>query len=332
MRSATARALSLGILLVAGCKPDPFRPDAGPPDAPDIDAPEYPWWTPEPGEIRDWDIQLAKTPFDVMATKRAMYIVDLFDAVPAATMLDYGDAMPLTVPAGVHAGAIAQLKNTTPPTLVVCHVNTGALRLNEPDAMKYPGYQANPPDDPATPAPGSVIGWSVGGDPAERYIDIRPAARTKVLPLIEKRFDLAKSSGCDAILAAHNEALIIETSTGFPAVGIDGNKSWMEALAAAAHARILSIGIRNSVPQSTDVDAQAFDWTLIERCGEDGMCNLQRAFLNQHKAVFAVDYTVDVDGNATDQTNLCTKQAEGMIAGGIIKTPALDSTPPVRCP
>jgi hypothetical protein len=329
MRSATARALSLGLLLLAGCKPDPFRPDAGPPDAPDIDAPEYPWWTPGPGEIRDWDIQLAKTPFNVMA-KRAMYIIDLFDAVPAATTLDYSSGM-LTVPPGVHAGAITQLKGTTPPTLVVCHVNTGAVRLSDPDAMKFPGYEANPPDAPALPAANSVIGWSIGGEPGERYIDLNAEARATVLPLIEKRFELAQKSGCDAILAGNNGALI-SSSTGFPTVDIDENKSWMEDLAAKAHARTLSIGIRNSVMQSTDVDAQAFDWALVERCGEEDMCNLQRAFLNQHKAVFAVDYTVDINGDPTNQTNLCTNQAEGMIQGGIIKTPALDSTPPVGCP
>jgi hypothetical protein len=327
MGSASARALSLGLLLVAGCKPDPFRPDAGPPDAPDIDAPEYPWWTPEPGEVTNWDIQLAKTMFNVMA-RRTMYMIDLFDAVPTATTLDYGDGMPLTVPAGTHAGAIATLKGTMPPTIVVCHVNTGALRLTDPDAMKYPGYQANPPNNPAMPAPGSVIGWSTGSDPAERYIDIRQGMRATVLKLIDKRFELAERSGCDAILAAHNEALILGTSTGFPTVVIDENKSWMEGLAGKAHARIRSIGIRGSVMQSTDVDAQAFDWTLIEGCGEADDCDQQRAFLNQHKAVFAVDYTT---GDPTQEARMCMNQTDQMIRGGILKSTALDSSTYKSC-
>jgi hypothetical protein len=200
MRSATARALSLGLLLAAGCKPDPFRPDAGPADVADPpDAPEKPWWTPEPGEYPDWDIQLDRTQFDV-TTRRGVYVIDLFDAVPAPTMLDYGDGTPVMVPAGVHATAIAALHATTPRTMVVCHVNTGAIRLDrEPDAVKFPGYKPTPPgvpNNPTTPDAGSVIGWSImGGDVNERFIDISPAARSAVLPLIGKRFDLAKQIG-----------------------------------------------------------------------------------------------------------------------------------------
>src|SRR3954463_10476443 len=122
MRSDSVRALILGSALVAGCQPSPQRPDPAPP-----------WWQPAPGEAADWDIQLAATPFDISAA-RAMYTLDLWDAVPAATTLDYGDGAPLAVPAGKHPGAIAELHARTPPAIVVCQIGTGAIRLTDPDA------------------------------------------------------------------------------------------------------------------------------------------------------------------------------------------------------
>src|SRR5262245_11033617 len=102
MLSAPARAL-LALALVAGCKPEPHYNDAQPPDA------GNPWWSPKPGEAADWDIQLKAMNFDVSMT-RAMMVIDLWDAVPAATMLTYADGV-LAVAAGVHPMAIGTLKS-----------------------------------------------------------------------------------------------------------------------------------------------------------------------------------------------------------------------------
>lgn len=339
MRSATARALSLGLLLAAGCKPSPHRPDAQIDAPPEIDAFQPAWWTPEPGEILDWDIQLARTPFDVTTTQRAMYMIDLFDAVPEATMLDYGDGGPLlTVPAGAHATAIAQLHATTPRTFVVCHVNTGAIRLDDPDAMKFPGYAANPPNRPTTPATGSVIGWSTSDtDLDERFIDTGLAARSKVLPLVDKRFELAKQIGCDAVAASHNDAVAYEGSSGghgFADITPEVIETWAAEMTTRAHTRVLSVGVRNARQQTIDAEVAVYDWALVDRCGEqDGDCELQRPFINLHKAVFAVEYTLDQDGNPNNPDIVCGRHGgAAMITGGIIKTAALDSTPPMRCP
>ena len=95
-----------------------------------------------PGVARNWDVQ-STAPFDLTAP-RAMYDLDLWALVPATTMLDYGDGDPVTVPAGVLAGKIAELHARTPRTVVICHVDTGAIRLSDPDARKFPGYEASP--------------------------------------------------------------------------------------------------------------------------------------------------------------------------------------------
>src|SRR5262245_5849317 len=182
------------------------------PEAPDaaVDAAPAPppapaWWQPRPGDARDWDIQLA-APFD-LAAPRAAYDVDLWSVVPAPTVLDYGDGAPITVPAGAQAGAIAALHARTPRAVVICHVDTGALELDRPDAAKFPGYSAKLTACPAgAPTAGSAIGHSAGG-PRECYLDVRAASRPSFAPLVWKRLDLARQIGCDAVDGDRNDML-----------------------------------------------------------------------------------------------------------------------------
>ena len=109
-------------------------------------------------------------------------------------------------------------------------------------------------------------------------------------------------------------------------------ESWGSDLTTRAHDRELSIGLWNSPQQGIDVDAQAYDWAIIERCGERDECDMQRPFLNQRKAVFAIEYTIDDDGNPNTSAVVCGRLTTAMITGGIIKTAALDSSSYMRCP
>jgi hypothetical protein len=345
MASVPARALllgSLGFVLGAGCKPDPFRPDAGPPR----DTAPPPWWQPNPGEAADWDIQLA-APFDV-SMPRAMYTIDLWDAVPAPTMLDYGTGTPgpatVTVPAGALAGKIAELHARTPATIVVCHVGTGAIRLDDPDAVKFPGYvasPASPPNRPTPPAAGSVIGWSITvDDPNQRFIDIHESTRSIVAPLIGKRIELAKTIGCDAIAAEHNDLPIYEIDKGGPGHGFSPVPfteyvSWSNELSSRAHDLKVSIGQRNGTGLETDATSLAYDWLMVDRCAEYNLgCAAARPFLNKRKSVFAIEYYKAEDEVSDNNTTaLCGELTFRGIEDGIIKTAELSSVPTVtRCP
>lgn len=329
MRSERYRGLilgfGLGLGLVAGCKPDPHRPDAAPP-----------WWKPAPGEAADWDIQLAKAPFDVSAP-RVMYTIDLWDAVPAATTMDYGDGAPVAVPAGAHASAIATLHGRAVPAIVVCQVGTGAIRLTDPDAKKFPGYEASPPNRPSMLAAGSVIGWSISNaDPDERWIDIHEASRSKVLPLIQKRIDLAQAVGCDAIAASHNDIIGFQGTPGhgFADVAPGELASWATELATRIHDLRISFGIRTSASQAVDATpTSVYDWLMTERCGEYQDCALAQPFLNARKAVFEIEYTLDQEGNPNAAAaTLCREVTRARIEDGIIKDVALSSASYERCP
>jgi Glycoside-hydrolase family GH114 len=313
---------------LSGCGGGGSTPAA---DAP-ADTAAPPWWQPRAGEVKNWDIQLA-APIDTTAP-RVMYQLDLWALVPAPTTLDYGDGSPVAVPAGALAGRIAELHARTPPAIVICHVETGALELSRPDASKFPGYNANPaaiPDDPAAPAAGSVIGWSVvPGMRGVRLLDIREASRAAWAPIMFKRFDLAKQIGCDGISPDHN--YVVQYASGFD-VTVTDSYSWYAEVASQGHARMLSTGMKNGhrIPGQVDRGADEFDWLVVDRCGEFDDCDLARPFLDRGKPVFALDYDHDIDGVAQSSTAACTRQTLATIADGLYKDVALTRNIRTQC-
>jgi hypothetical protein len=336
-RSAQARGRALGFavgaaVVLAGCGSTPSNlPDAGGPVPPVV-------WQPKPGDAPNWDIQLA-APFDVSAP-RTMYDLDLWSLVPAQTTLDYGDGAPVTVPAGELAGTIAELHARTPPAIVICYVETGVLDLQrpDPDAVKFPGYDADRtkiPDNPDPPSPGSVIGWNAGA-PGLRFLDTGQAGGTNVAAIVFKRFDLAVQIGCDGIDTAHDDTG--QLATGFT-ITSDDAFSWHTQIAQEGHTRKLSTGMRGIRPELTSAGANQFDWLILERCGEQsqtdpGTCDaLARPFLNAQKDVFAIEYNVADDGTSQAAATVCQPQRDATITDGLYKNfpPSGDATVRQEC-
>jgi hypothetical protein len=328
MHRSSIRAAGFVVALVgAACGDD------GPPIAPDasaLDAFQPPWWTPHPGQTKNYDIQLA-APFDVSAP-RVMYELDLWD-VASATTIDYGDADPVTVPAGPLAGKVTELHARVPRPIVICHIDTGAIALDDPDARKFPGFEATPPDRPTVPKAGSVIGWTTF-DPNKRFLDIRATKTSLWAAVMVKRFELADMLGCDAIDGDYNDQ--IGQDTGFdaapPAKGPSGDDvtAWFTRVATEAHMREISAGQRNAnllTPGLVDL----FDWMLIERCGEFDDCDTTRPYIDQNKTVFAVDYLPDVNGGV-DLAIACSRYPHALIEEGLHKDAALTSAYRMECP
>ena len=316
--------------LLAGCDngkehADPVpRPDAG------LDAAVPSWWQPAPGAVGAWDLQV-RAPFDVSAP-HAMFDLDLWALVPAATTLDYGDGAPVTVPAGSQAATIAALRARATPPVIICRIATGAIRLSDPDAGKFPGFAASPPDRPDAPAAGSAIGWSTQ-DPAapdERFLDLRAASRDAWAPLVWKRLDLARDLGCDGVEADRNDS--ITSNPGWTMAPAE-QTSWYAEVAAQAHARGLSVGMKNgtTLPGQVDALADDFDWLLVERCGEYDDCDVTRPFIQAGKAVLAVDFDTSAEGITQPAATLCTRQQSAQVVDGLVKDVALTSAVRVSC-
>jgi hypothetical protein len=319
-------ALFLAVGLVTACKGDPFRPDAG--DEMMIDAYKPPWFFPAPGEVKNWDIQV-NAPYTL--TPRPMVIVNIWDITPATT-ITYDDASTVPVPAGSQNGMFAALKAGGK---VICHVGTGAMRLDDPDAMKFPGYEATPPDRPTPVAANSAIGWSTTvADAEERFVDFRNATAAAVLL---KRVKLAKDIGCDGILAYRNDASAFGPTEplqhGFSEITSMVETEWIVKVAKAGHDLMISVGGLggHADPSVGEIDDD-YDWIMAERCGEAGDCDAARPFIEQHRAVFGLDYDFAEDGVTPNAlATICTKWVNGQV-DGVMKKTTLDGSYREVCP
>lgn len=155
---------------------------------------------------------------------------------------------------------------------VVCYLSAGSWEDWRPDAGAYP------------PA---LLGNELDGWPGERWVDIR---RLDLLgPILAARFDLAVEKGCTGVEPDNVDAY--QNASGFPLTAAD-QLAFNLWLAAAAHARGLSVGLKNDLDQIPDL-VGAFDWALDEQCWEYDECAALAPFVAAGKAVFGVEYTGD---------------------------------------
>jgi hypothetical protein len=137
-----------------------------------------------------------------------------------------------------------------------------------------------------------VIGnrsYASTGDPwvGERWLDIRKASWPKFAPIIWRRLDLAVRLGCDGIEPDQNNPW--GNRPGFAITRAD-EKAWYLKVASEAHARGLSVGMKNGVEVVDDDTVAAFDWALNEECFQYHECGIYRKFVAAGKAVFQVEY------------------------------------------
>ncbi len=325
MRLAFAWFAVLG-LGSSGCDDGKYHlhPEAG------TDAPPPPWWRPALGTAKDWDIQLAP-PYE-LTMRSTMYDLDLWAVTPATT-IDYGDGMPVTVPAGALAGKIGELHARG--VKVICHVDTGAIHLTDPDAKKFPGYSATMvPNRPAPPTAGSVIGWSVSETTNldERYLDLRAASRLRWAPYMWKRFDLAKQIGCDGVDGDRNDSISATDYSGFH-IEVAEQNSWYADIVAQLHMRTMAAGMRNgqTLPGQVEQFADDYDFMLIDRCGEYGDCGNTRSFIQLQRVVFAIDYATSFEGSPNFPAGICQVQQQAQVSEGLIKDDAISSAMRTQC-
>lgn len=155
---------------------------------------------------------------------------------------------------------------------VVCYVSVGTWERGRPDSSKFPA---------------TVLGKTLSGYPNEKWLDIRQWS--VIGPILEARFDLCRSKGFDGIEADNVDAY--EQSSGFPLTAQD-QLLFNQRLANAAHARGLSIGLKNDLRQIRAL-LPYYDWALNEECYEMNECGNLNYFVTAGKAVFTVEYNVD---------------------------------------
>jgi hypothetical protein len=179
----------------------------------------------------------------------------------------------------------------------ICYISAGTYEPGRPDTGTFPA---------------AVLGDQVQGWPDERWLDIR---RLDILgPIMEKRLDLCRAKGFDGVEPDNIDGH--SNSTGFPLTGAD-QLAYNRFLVAAAHARGLSIGLKNDLDQAAELQPE-YDWALNEECFQNGDCALLQPFVAAGKAVFNVEY-------ALDTTAFCP-QAQALGYMSMRKSLSLDAT------
>jgi hypothetical protein len=153
--------------------------------------------------------------------------------------------------------------------VVICYFSAGTYEDWRPDASAFPS---------------AGLGNGVDGWPGEKWLDTRNASVRQVLAA---RLDMAVQKRCDGVEPDNVDGY--QNNPGFPltsATQLDFNRF----LAAEAHARSLSVGLKNDVDQVVALEP-SFDWSLNEECSKYDECGTIAPFIQARKAVFHAEYT-----------------------------------------
>jgi hypothetical protein len=185
---------------------------------------------------------------------------------------------------------------------VICYFSAGSREDWRPDAGRFPA---------------SALGEPLDGWPGERWLDVRDAT---VRDVMSDRLDLALSKGCDAVEPDNVDAYANDDGFSF---GRADQVDYLEFLSAEAHARGLSVGLKNATDLVPDL-VDDFDWALNEECLAYAECATEQPFVRAGKAVFHVEY---VDSRSQGPARAATACSASSASGfsTLVKTWALDS-------
>lgn len=186
---------------------------------------------------------------------------------------------------------------------VICYFSAGSYEDFYPDSTQFL------PSDYGAP----LVNW-----PGEWWLN---TSSSNVRNIMLKRLDLAASMTCDGVDPDNTDAYNNENGLNLT---INDAVSYISFLADAAHARNLSIGLKNSgdlVPFVLD----KVQWQVNEQCVENKECNTFRPFITAGKPVFHIEYpSLAPTINATTKAQLCNDSRETGFST-ILKKIGLDS-------
>ncbi|MBT3314444.1 MAG: endo alpha-1,4 polygalactosaminidase [Anaerolineae bacterium] len=156
---------------------------------------------------------------------------------------------------------------------VFCYISVGSWEDWRPDAADFPS---------------EIIGKDYEGWAGEKWLDIREVE--KLAPIMRARLDMCVEKGFDGI--EPDNINLHWTDTGFD-ISYEEQLAYNIWLSEEAHARGLSIGLKNNEDQVDDL-LSYFDWALTEDCFVGEWCQEMLPFIEAGKPVFAAEYTDEI--------------------------------------
>ena len=171
--------------------------------------------------------------------------------------------------------------------VVICYFSAGSREDFRADADRFIGAEQGK----------RLAGWE-----GERWLDVRSS---NVRAIMRDRLDLAVRRGCDGVEPDNVDGY--QNHTGFPLTERD-QLDYDRFLAAEAHARGLSIGLKNTVDLARALEP-SFDWALSEECLVYGECAKLSPFVEANKAVFHVEYVDSASAGPVEIDEICSQPA-----------------------
>ena len=166
---------------------------------------------------------------------------------------------------------------------VVCYFSAGSREDWRPDAADFPD---------------EAIGLQLDEWEGENWIDVTSDA---VREIMRARLDMAVDKGCDGVEPDNVDGY--SNDTGFDLTAED-QLDYNGFLAEEAHARWLSVGLKNDLDQIEELEP-TFDWALNEECFAYDECGMLAPFLSAGKAVFHVEYVDDESQGEALAADVC---------------------------
>lgn len=159
---------------------------------------------------------------------------------------------------------------------VVGYTVVGVWESYRPDAAQFPK---------------SVIGGKTGWD-GERWLDIRPAALAQYRAILERRFDVAKAKGFDAIEGDYQNNLsdCPPKKAGCFPTSLADQEAFNRWYIDAVHARGMAAVLKNAPEYAQKYAGWGYDAALVEQCWEFSECGGYKAFVAAGKPVWNAEY------------------------------------------
>jgi hypothetical protein len=169
--------------------------------------------------------------------------------------------------------------------MVICYFSAGTWENWRDDAGEFPD---------------EVIGNAMKDWPDENWLDVRAEA---VREIMRNRLDMAVEKACDGVEPDNMDGYLEDNDSGFDFDGFD-QLDYNSLIAEEAHARGLSVGLKNDVDQLVELEP-CFDWALNEECFAYEECDRYAPFVDAGKAVFHVEYVKKEGDGAAKIEEVC---------------------------
>jgi hypothetical protein len=192
---------------------------------------------------------------------------------------------------------------------VICYFSAGSWENWRPDADQFN----------STDLGGDLDGW-----PGEKWLNI---SSSSVRNIMVNRLDIAQQKGCDGV-DPDNVDGYSNTENALDLTQQD-SIDYVNFLASEAHARNMSIGLKNA-GQIIDSVIDNMQWSVNEQCVQYEECDTFTPFTDANKPVFHIEYPKGDDTNNDDDVTSAQKETACVFEGSgkfstVIKNMDLDN-------